>query len=1297
MIGDIIVIVVCIGVILVFREIDKQNRSFEKIKKFSDKILADFGEYFKNQTTIVKNAGVDLDVRQTQAVAAVKRFEEIIEEFEKRSAQLTDKISIVDEIEKRLATYDNSVNELFEMTERVEENLEKIRVHSNLVHKVSNQLDSYEKQLNTIKSDIPNIITNLEKLNEEKMTVLGSDFSAWVEQRTVDLQTLANEAVDKNEELLQEIKQVYDSSFAAASEKADNFEAEVFDKLKEQTIQRSEEFEEMLTRSSNDLQDMIVNIDEELKTKQKEHNNTLREFEANINSLLIQYRDEALEANNTKLVEFFDGIEQKAEETKNDMEDRLERLNASMDDINELEANVRNSVENIESTMQTEVETLRNQFTSDASAALNDVQIMLTQAVTDQTEAVDAMIMQKLNEAVKNQEDIIHSTLKTHNDEMTDALMQIKDAFNSELRALEERTNTEITRQTEELTSFESNFTRAQEMIQQMDETVLTKQSETKELVDRLQYHLESNASELANMLDDKIQSYEGEFDKVVVTLRQNIQKQTEAISESMDERCDSLQGSFDSRLDEIDSVMSALHDEVVKANNEKTTEFFTNLDAHIKEARRDAEYRLERISNVGQDIDSLETNFRRLIELHEKRINADFEKFRSESNASQQEFEQQSTDSFNALKAGLESINTELNNLKERAYENVSEKLQLFEDDFFSDLSKRSDAMNESLVDWQQEFDTQLSELTATVEKNRLTTESKFAEDMKEHIAATQERYRDQLLRLEDSMKSTEGEYVDRLQQIESNLHTFLEEQRTEFSGAKADAEEYIKAELENYGQLASEKLSRFERDITGQLGQLEQTVTTAQDETSGSLESLMGEIASWRERLDNQFSENKDMYAEKFDMFQKGSQEQISEIEQVFAGEVTNYVNLAREERDSITVDINDLKSQAENSLAMYESRSEEVLEEFKKSYEYMLEDTQKRIKTENTDAEQRVRALKAMVQEVRHESEEMQEKMVLKIQTEANLLKMSMDDVDKKLKQFVAQTQLFEKTDEMKNELENQMTDLRTQLTRFENFKQVTDSIESQFSKIRKLDDETITRMQRLSAEKNRIDALESDFTKLVTLSGSMDQKINDLKSTNDDLQILQLEVRHFQESLAEISGRYDRLEKKTPVLEQTMNEIDKTFENLRELEDRLAACAQETMEIPETVGNLKSDISDLVQHSRSISDIMDKLHDLDTILSSTTKQVAVVEKARDGIVKVEARLSDMIKEAKDQINLYKAVKDGGKKSTPGAPPIAVRENVIRLARQGWKSEQIAQSLNVPRGEVELILDFYGSQNS
>ena len=94
MIAHILTVAVCLAVVLVFRQLDKNNRSLEKVKKFTDKIIADLGEYLKNRETQVKNAGVELDVKQSQAVAAVKRLEQNIAVFENRSAEFTKQTAV---------------------------------------------------------------------------------------------------------------------------------------------------------------------------------------------------------------------------------------------------------------------------------------------------------------------------------------------------------------------------------------------------------------------------------------------------------------------------------------------------------------------------------------------------------------------------------------------------------------------------------------------------------------------------------------------------------------------------------------------------------------------------------------------------------------------------------------------------------------------------------------------------------------------------------------------------------------------------------------------------------------------------------------------------------------------------------------------------------------------------------------------------------------------------------------------------------------------------------------------------
>ena len=1177
MIGDIIVVVVCLGLIFLFRELDKQNNALAKVKKFADKAILDIGEYFKSQSTEIKNSSIELDVKQSQAVAAVKRLEESALEFNKKNAELSQKIALVNQLENRLNTYDVSLKDLFGMTERVEENLDRIRKHSNFVSKISQKIESYEKQLANIEKSIPSIIDELRVQNDEKINVIGLDFQSWVEQRSVDLQILADDSVGKNELLLDEIKQVYANTVTQAENNANTVEEKLYEKLRTDANERAQEFEEYLNRNSQDLKDYLEREQSQLEK-----------------AVVVQRQD----------------FEQQ-------LVNSLETVSAKQDDL--IEEKMREKQELVSETLE--------KMVSDFNVNLANTSDSLTAEIAQQEQNLEN-VMQK----------------------SADAENRIVNAYNGvevKLQQLAENANAEIAKQRAEMVQFEKNFEKMQELIASMDESVVEKQKSTQEIISGLQ--------------------------------------------DFVDKKCEVFRNNLDSSIVDLKGEVSAIQKQVVKENNQKSIEFFASLEDQINTAKNDVEYKLEKINNVGNEVDKLEENLRRLMQVAEQNVYADFGRFRDETKETQSSFEKETNDAYNVIKTMLDTIDTELNELKTIASQNVSEKLNLFESDFYNDLTKRGNTISNELFDWKQGFDEKLSELNINLETEKHTIESSFADTMKENLLTLQQHFKDQIAKIEDNFVKSEQDYAAHSKNIESTMHSFIDSQRDEIEKARLAANEQFAADYDMYRASSGEKLKRFEREIENNILQIEQSVNSVQEETSAQLEGLRSNITSWRQRLDVQFQENKDIYSEKFESLQKNADDRLSQIEEIFEADVLKFASLAKEEKSDITSEIDNLKVETKKSITHYESRSIEMVDEFKKSYEAMLLETQKRISGENSESEKKLRDLRNLVQEVKQESEEMQENVVLKIQNEANHLQLSVDTIDNQLQHFVAQTNLIEKAEAMRADLENQMAEIRLQLNKFENFRQVTDRIEGQLAKIRNLDDETIARMEKIDADRSKLDTLESDFNELILLSNSMEQKINELRTNSDDLQLFQVEVKRYKENLDSVSARYERFEKKNDVLDQTIKDVDQMFENLRDLENRLDTCKKDTETIPQTVASLRTDISEVLTNSRSINEVVEKINELDSKLADVNVHVENVQKARDMMIKIEARLTEITNDAKDQINLYKTVKSGGKRE-PGAPPIAVRENVIKLARQGWTSEQIADSLKLARGEVELILDFH-----
>ena len=269
---NIITVAICLAIVLVFRQFDNNNKSLEKVKKFTDKVRDDFDSYFVSQSQQIKNAGVELDVKQSQAVAAVKRLEQNIELFEKKSQEVEERLTFIDQIEKKVSAYDTLLKELMEMTDKVEENLQRVSVHSKFLQKTEATIEEQQKKLSSIEKHIPELLSQFSSDNKKQLDQVSQEYYGYVQEKFGELTQLSEAAVDKNQELLAEIEQVFQQSLNSAVEKANNLEDQVFQNLKEQTAAREEQFENELQQNTleiesnckNQLYQITSNLDQEM-------------------------------------------------------------------------------------------------------------------------------------------------------------------------------------------------------------------------------------------------------------------------------------------------------------------------------------------------------------------------------------------------------------------------------------------------------------------------------------------------------------------------------------------------------------------------------------------------------------------------------------------------------------------------------------------------------------------------------------------------------------------------------------------------------------------------------------------------------------------------------------------------------------------------------------------------------------------------------------------------------------------------------------------------------------------------
>src|SRR5512142_2154439 len=106
--GNLITLGIVLVVLLVYRQLDRDNRSLEKVKKFADRQRDELSAYVDKRAEDLRRFGIELEVQQKAAKVALDRIQAVQE-------GLAERAEAIGGIEKRLGEYDAALARLGEM------------------------------------------------------------------------------------------------------------------------------------------------------------------------------------------------------------------------------------------------------------------------------------------------------------------------------------------------------------------------------------------------------------------------------------------------------------------------------------------------------------------------------------------------------------------------------------------------------------------------------------------------------------------------------------------------------------------------------------------------------------------------------------------------------------------------------------------------------------------------------------------------------------------------------------------------------------------------------------------------------------------------------------------------------------------------------------------------------------------------------------------------------------------------------------------------------------------------------
>ncbi|ULQ60551.1 hypothetical protein K7I13_04475 [Brucepastera parasyntrophica] len=364
--GNIITLCICLVMVLIFRQLDKNNRSMEKLKKFGEKLKEELAAYSDQKKAKLDESAIDLKTMMDRANAAAASLKDTREKLEIAEKNLVDRRKEVDDFGKQIETYDATIRQLVEMTESAEKNLVQITSESNFADTLAKKLAASQKQLAEISAAIPALKERFAEENRKSLAEIQSDTIGKISSEISALQNRMDEINNGTAVLLdsatEKIKTVYQKALQEAAKRADSMEDAAFVKLKEQATER-------VSRYKENIEEKTTQLHEQTKTKLQEVQQLLKKERADWKA----EADEYLEAFRTEIKELDVGGKEAASRVEDQVKtaaalasSRFDEIQADIhhfesainNDISAFAEKTRNSCGEIEQSIQAQIEKL---------------------------------------------------------------------------------------------------------------------------------------------------------------------------------------------------------------------------------------------------------------------------------------------------------------------------------------------------------------------------------------------------------------------------------------------------------------------------------------------------------------------------------------------------------------------------------------------------------------------------------------------------------------------------------------------------------------------------------------------------------------------------------------------------------------------------------------------------------------------------------------------------------------------------------------------------------------------------
>ncbi|MDR2659300.1 MAG: hypothetical protein LBC27_04845 [Spirochaetaceae bacterium] len=787
------------------------------------------------------------------------------------------------------------------------------------------------------------------------------------------------------------------------------------------------------------------------------------------------------------------------------------------------------------------VEASRKQKLENDMALVNNTLEKVISAASEYSNEFEAKLLRELNEAAEKRNGVLRQAIIEKIADTERAVDNKIEEIENAARSAKEAWENENARILEEQRKYKDEW--RQSVIEKVTDTEHAVNNKIEEIENAVRSAKEAWENENARILEEQ-RKYKDEWRQLVIEKVTDTERAVNNKVEEIENAVRSAKEVWENEnarileeqrkyKDEWRQSVSDLNALALDQRNE-WQRILSDSDNAVEQYRRAQIEQLTALESMADDAGKLDAELRAHIENVKNEITNSFAAFAAEMKQNYSGAAEDLDKSVGGMRNKINELEKEINALKSDAYEKVSGNLKEFEEMIEANLVKRTENINNQMLEWRGGLSRRFDELSESVEAECRKTEHECGEALHRKKDELDAGFDEEIKRIRDSFDDLGRSIGVQTERYEKSIKSLEIELQNSLEDAKKIVDSTLRNEISRFELQNSERLKKHERameeavraetlvieerlnDINAQTNKSYNDIEQYKAACAEHFNELDASIESVRKRCKELTYENEERLA--------AARSKIEEINAEVANQRTEMINAASEK---IRVLENSI-SEADRHIADFFNKTELI---------------DKAIAVKK-DVENKIEDLNADMEKLALQSIELSD-----IKNQFEKIKRMEEDLNNKMTQFSIEQQRIERMEINFNRL------LQTAQSVEDRLKHITgadDMLQEAQIKIRKLIEamsETEDKYQRIE-KKNQVlettsDGIEKNFKSLQEAE-NLTQKLNgDIQRINGGVE----DIRRSVEILANENEKAHDTVERLSNLDQTILDIDSRIQNVQ----------------------------------------------------------------------------------------------------------------------------------------------------